>query len=97
MTLTAVESLKGARVSGGMSEAGQLAETRAADGSGELSNGDARRLLDALALHLADAAHQGILLTSGPLSRRKTDWVLARLSEQLGLAAELVERLRRTS
>ena len=72
-----------------------VAETRAADGSAEGSRDNARRLLDDLALRLADAAHQGILLTSGPLSRRKTDWVLVRLSEQLGQAAELVERLRR--
>lgn len=72
-----------------------VAETRTTDGSDESSRDDVQRLLDDLALRLADAAHQGILLTSGPLSRRKTDWVLAQLSEQLGQAAELVERLRR--
>ena len=80
---------------GEMLEISPAAETRSADGADEGARGDARRLLDDLALCLADAAHQGILLTSGPLSRRKTDWVLARLSEQLDQAAELVERLRR--
>ncbi len=65
------------------------------NGSGEDSRESVQPLLDALALRLADAAHQGILLTSGPLSKLKTDWVLDQLSEQLGQAAELVERLRR--
>ena len=71
------------------------AEIKLADGRDDGSRDDVRQLLDDLALRLADAAHQGILLTSGPLSRRKTDWVLAQLSEQLGQAAELVEKLRR--
>lgn len=78
-----------------MSRVAPVAETKTMDGSDEGSPDDVRRLLDDLVLCLADAARQGILLTSGPLSRRKTDWVLAQLSEQLGQAAELVERLRR--
>ncbi len=86
--------MRRARKSGDMSKAAQIAETRPADESDEASL-DALRLVDDLALCLAGAAHQGILLTSGPLSRRKTDWVLAQLSEQLSRAAELVERLRR--
>ncbi len=83
------------RNSGGMLEMPQVAETRMTDEGDEESRGDTRRLLADLALCLADAAHQGILLTSGPLSRRKTDWVLTRLSEELGQAAAIVERLRR--
>ncbi len=82
-------------MSGGISKTGRVAALTVAGVNDEGSRDDARRLLDELALHLADAAHQGILLTSGPLSRRKTDWVLTQLSEQLSQAAELVERLRR--
>jgi hypothetical protein len=64
-------------------------------GSGGGAQESLQPLLDALAVRLADAAYQGILLTSGPLSRRKTDWVLTQLLETLGQAAELAERLRR--
>jgi hypothetical protein len=81
-------------MSGEMSKVVQIVRT-GPNGSDEGSRDDVKPLLDDLALRLADAAHQGILLTSGPLSRRKTDWVLSQLSEQLGQAAELVERLRR--
>jgi hypothetical protein len=72
------------------------ADRGAMDGDEERQE-SVQSLLDALALSLADAVHQGVILTSGPLSRRKTDWLLSQLSKELGQAARLVEKLKKVA
>ena len=59
------------------------------------SPADLQTLLDELLLHLAEAAHHGIILAGGPLSSRKTNWLLIQLTDELGQAEQLVRRLRR--
>ncbi len=56
---------------------------------------DAQGLIDELVLCLADAAHQGVLLAGGPLSPRKTDWLLTQLADELRQAEQLVEALKK--
>ena len=54
-------------------------------------------LLDGLCQALADAAGRGLLLASGPLSRRKIDWLLSELTKELRQAEQLVEALRQAN
>ena len=54
-------------------------------------------LVDGLCQALADAAGRGLLLASGPLSRRKTDWLLSQLAEELRQAGRLVEAMKQTN
>ena len=54
-------------------------------------------LIDGLCQALADAAGRGLLLASGPLSKRKIDWLLCQLANELRQAEQLVETLKQAN
>ncbi len=61
------------------------------------TSSESEPLVDGLCRALADAAARGLLLASGPLSRRKTQWLLSELTSELRQAERLVEALRERS
>jgi len=54
-------------------------------------------LIDPLCRAIANAAGRGLLLASGPLSSRKTDWLLGEIASELREAQSLVEALRQAN
>ncbi len=77
-----------------MAELGADPRSNRSPGTSAWREAGSEALIDGLCQALAEAAGRGLLLTSGALSRRKIDWLLSELADELRQAEQLVDALK---